>query len=317
MKYTATKITGIGDPFVLYDNGTYYMYATHDNNGISVWKGSSPKDLEYAGICYRGEDSFGYECFWAPEVVKRADGRFVMHLTARDRRDGILRTGVAVSDSPEGTFKDAVAGSAMFDIGTATIDASCFIDDDGKAYLFFVKDCSTNIINGIHTSQIFAAELSSDLTSLVSELVLIAEPSQEWETHSLPAPTVGLIEDFESRGEKTAFLWNEGPSVLKHNGKYYLTYSANCFDSRFYSVGYAVAQKPLGPYIKCGDNPIMSYIEGELSGPGHNSFFKNERGETLCAFHAHTYYDKPSGDRRYCFCGVSFDKDGRLKLLYK
>ena len=61
----------------------------------------------------------------------------------------------------------------------------------------------------------------------------------------------------------------------------------------------------------------MSYIEGELSGPGHNSFFKNERGETLCAFHAHTYYDKPSGDRRYCFCGVSFDKDGRLKLLYK
>ena len=69
MKYTATKITGIGDPFVLYDNGTYYMYATHDNNGISVWKGSSPKDLKHAGICYRGEDSFGYECFWAPEVV--------------------------------------------------------------------------------------------------------------------------------------------------------------------------------------------------------------------------------------------------------
>ena len=132
MKYTATNITGIGDPFVLYDNGTYYMYATHDNNGISVWKGSCPKALQYAGICYRGEHSFGYECFWAPEVVKRADGRFVMHLTARDRRDGVLRTGVAVSDSPEGGFTDAVAGSAMFDIGTATIDASCFIDDDGK-----------------------------------------------------------------------------------------------------------------------------------------------------------------------------------------
>lgn len=317
MKYVSTDITRIGDPFVLYENGTYYMYATHDNKGISFWKGSSPDKLKYAGICYPKEDSFGYECFWAPEVVKRADGKFIMHFTARDRKDGILRTGAAVADSPEGVFRDAVAGEAMFDIGTATIDASCLTDGDGKAYLFFVKDCSTNVINGVHTSQIFAAELSADLTKLAGEPVLIAEPSQKWETKSLPAPCMGLIEEFAQKGEKTAFLWNEGPSVIKHGGKYYLTYSANCYDSRFYSVGYAVAENPLGPYEKYENNPVMSYIEGELSGPGHNSFFKDEKGETLCAFHAHTNYGKPSGDRRYCYCKIMFGKDGVLHLLYK
>lgn len=317
MKYVATDITKTGDPFVLYENGTYYMYATHDNKGISFWKGPSPDKLKYSGICYFKEDSFGCECFWAPEVVKRADGKFVMHFTARDRKDGILRTGVAVADSPEGVFKDAFKGKAMFDIGMATIDASCFVDDDGKAYLFFVKDCSTNIIDGIHTSQIFAAELSVDLTKLVSEPVLIAEPSQKWETKSLPAPCMGLVEEFENKGENSAFLWNEAPSVIKHGGKYFLTYSANCFDSRFYSVGCAVADSPLGKYVKYDNNPIMSYIEGELSGPGHNSFFKAENGETLCAFHAHTNYDKPSGDRRFCFCKITFGKDGKLGFLYK
>ncbi len=317
MKYVETDITKIGDPFVLYDGGTYYMYATHSKKGVSVWKGVSPDKLQYSGICYFKEDSFGCDCFWAPEVTKRADGKYVMHLTARDRKDGILRTGVAVADSPEGIFTDARPGMAMFDIGTATIDASCFTDDDGKAYLFFVKDCSTNIINGIHTSQIYGAELSSDLTKLVSEPVLIAEPSQEWETKSLPAPCMGMVEEFTKNGGNSAFLWNEGPSVIKHGGKYYLTYSANCFDSRNYSVGYAVADSPLGEYVKYVGNPIMSYIEGELSGPGHNSFFKDKNGETLCAFHAHTNYDKPSGDRRYCYCKIQFGKDGKLSFLYK
>ncbi len=96
-----------------------------------------------------------------------------------------------------------------------------------------------------------------------------------------------------------------------------MTYSCNCFDSRYYSVCVAEAGSPLGPYVKRADNPVMKYIDGELSGPGHNSFFFDKEGRFMCAFHAHTYYDKPSGNRRFCYCPVEFDGRGALKLLYK
>ncbi len=314
---TLTNITGIGDPFVLNDGGMYYMYATSSKEGIRVWRGSTPDKVELVGFCYSKENSFGDDCFWAPEVIKRADGKYVMHFTARDRADGILRTGVAVSDSPTGPFLDAVPGKPMFSIGKATIDATCFVDDDGQAYLFYVKDCSVNIINGIHTSQIYGVKLESDLVTLAGEPVLIATPDQAWETHSLGAPCLGEIDKEQFKDGKTRFLWNEGPYVLKHNGKYYMTYSANCFDSPDYSVGYAVADTPLGKYVKYAGNPIMSKIDGELSGPGHNAFFKDDNGNLMCAFHCHTDYDKPSGDRRYCLCPAEFDKNGVLKLFYK
>lgn len=313
---TLTEITKIGDPFVLYDGGMYYMYATHSRDGISVWRGSAPEKVEEVGLCYLKDESFGDDCFWAPEVVKRGDGKYIMHFTARDRKDGILRTGVAVSDSPVGPFRDATPGKPMFDIGKATIDATCFIDDDGSAYLFYVKDCSVNIINGIHTSQIYGVKLKPDLIGLDGDPVLIATPDQEWETHSLGAPCVGELDKEQFKDGKTRFLWNEGPYILKHNGKYYMTYSANCFDSRDYSVGFAVADAPLGTYKKYAGNPIMKYIDGELSGPGHNAFFKDKDGKLVCAFHCHTDYDKPSGDRRYCLCPAEFDGDV-LKLLYK
>lgn len=316
MGYITTDIVKIGDPFVLADNGVYYLYATNSANGFSVWKGTSPEKQEYVGLCYLKEESFGYECFWAPEVVKRADGKYVMHFTARDRADGLLRTGVAVADSPLGPFRDVKKGKPMFNIGTATIDATCFTDDDGKSYLFYSRDCSTNIVNGIHTSQIYGVRLSDDLTEVVGEHILIATPSQDWEAHSLGAPCVSLIHDKRFEDGKERYVWNEGPFVLKHDGKYYMTYSANCYDSKYYSVGVAVADSPLGEYKKFDGNPIMEYIEGEMSGPGHNAFFTDADGTLTCAFHIHTDYDKPSGDRRYCLCPAEF-KDGMLRLCYK
>lgn len=38
--------------------------------------------------------------------------------------------------------------------------------------------------------------------------------------------------------------------MIKHGGRYYLTYSGNCFAGSAYSVGYAVAPEPLGPFVK-------------------------------------------------------------------
>ena len=300
-----TKVDKIGDPFVLCENGKYYMYATSpfDAIGFRVWTSDDLENWTEVGLCYEKTDEcFGCCDFWAPEVIyNKNTGKYVLHYSARDKASGVLKTGVAVADSPLGPFTDAVKGKPMFDFGKdiATIDASCFVDDDGKAYLYFVKDCSMNVINGVHISQIYCAPLTEDYLSLNGEVKLITTPDSEWEIK-----------------RSTDWQWNEGPFVVKHDGKYYLTYSSNCYNTKYYSVGYAVADKPFGKFVKAEENPILSYIDNVTSGPGHNMFFKDKNGVLTCAYHIHTYLDAPSADRKVCFSPAYF-KNGKLVVNYK
>lgn len=287
-----TNVTRIGDPFVVLYEGTYYMYATSplEDFGIRVHTSCDVgSEWQDAGICYaKSEESFGYKDFWAPEVRIRADGKFVMHYSARRKSDDSLRIGVAVSNGPLGPFRDAVPGEPMFDPGWAAIDGHCFRDDDGKYYFYYVRDLSENVRNGIRYSEIYVSEMSDDLTHLIGESRLVLSPSQAWESR-----------------QSAEWLWNEGPFVIKHNGKYYLTYSSNCYDCKFYGVGYAVGDTPFGPFVKYENNPVLWY-DDRMSGPGHNAMFIDKEGNLCNAFHIHTYPDKPSADRRACFCHARF-----------
>lgn len=300
-----TKIDKIGDPFVMLVGDTYYMYATSptEANGFKVWTSDDLKEWALKGQCYqKTEDSFGCCDFWAPEVIfNKNTGKYVLHYSARDKQTGVLKTGVAVADSPLGPFEDAVKGKPMFDFGKdiATIDATCFVDDDGQAYLYFVKDCSMNVINGVHTSQIFCAKLTEDYLSLDGEVKLISTPDQEWET-----------------ARSAEWQWNEGPFIVKHDGKYYMTYSSNCFDCCYYSVGVAVSSSPMGEFVKEKDNPVLAYMEGITSGPGHNMFFTDKNGVMTCVYHVHTDREHPGADRTVAFSPAKFVGD-KLVIDYK
>ena len=54
----------------------------------------------------------------------------------------------------------------------------------------------------------YGIQLAQDLCSTVGEPVLLAQPDAEWELFS---------------GDTR---WNEGPTVIRHDGRYYLFYSA-------------------------------------------------------------------------------------------
>ena len=108
--------------------------------------------------------------------------------------------------------------------------------------------------------------------------------------------------------------WNEGPFVLKHNGRYHMMYSANFYQSRRYSIGAAVADDPFGPFEKYEENPIVTYVEGKVSGPGHNSVAVTPDGSLLCVYHVHTDYDRPSGDRMVHIDSLIF-RDGHIAVL--
>jgi GH43 family beta-xylosidase len=292
-----SNISGIGDPFVLTYNGLYYMYCTSETSlkkGFYVWTSKDLVNWEKQNLALSNETPgiLGINRFWAPEVVEYK-GKFFMTYSAGDT-DGVLKLCLAVSDHPLGPFNNYQ--SPWYKHHLSHIDATIFIDG-AKAFAYFVRDCSTNIVNGRETSQIFVVQLSDDLKSFVTEPKLVITPDQPWE---------------DINGTR---LWNEGPSVLKHGGKYFMTYSANGFNTHEYCVAYATADNPLGPWVKASENPILkANLAIGVSGPGHNSFaYSPDGSELFMIYHIHTFPDKPSGNRTVCIDRVQF-KNGKMAV---
>ena len=289
-------ITDIGDPFMLkVAPDEYYLYCTSAPNGFFCWHSKDMIHWDSKKMCYvMKEDSWGRECFWAPEVVAYQD-KYYMFYTAMGK-DG-LRLGLAISASPDGPFAD-YKNEPFLDYGYSVIDANVFIDEDGSKYLYYVRDCADNIINGIHTSQLYGVQLSDDLTSIIGTPTFLTTPDVPWEQIA------------------GGYMWNEGPEMIKHNGTYYLSYSADRFDSPGYSLGYAVSGNPLGPFRKLENNRILysAGLEG-ISGPGHHSFvFSPDDTELWIAYHSHTNIKNPSGNRKVNLARAGFSKDGSLYI---
>ena len=295
--YIKTDIIKIGDPFVLFDGEKYYMYATTSDKGFRVFVSDDLKDWADGGIALDMSDSWASDSFWAPEVIKRKDGKYLMHFTARKADNQSLRLGVAIADSPKGPFKE-VKKAPMFDFGYAAIDGHVFVDDDGEAYFYYSRDCSENVVGGGHVSQIYVIKLNEELTETVGEPKLLLTPTYP----------------YEHDGDGS-WLWNEGPAMLKRDGKYFLFYSANFYASAKYCVCVAISDKPDGDFEKPAYNPILdSTMAKDFSGPGHNAFFTDKDGQLKTSFHIHTYPDAPSGNRRACIADVEY-KDGKFRVI--
>ncbi len=158
-------ITNIGDPFVLKaSDGNYYCYPTSWSIGYKAWMSKDLVNWKEIDPVYTAIDTWSNKDFWAPEVVEY-EGKYYMYYTARWSKNNSLRIGVAVSDSPGGPFKD-VYDHPMFDFGYAAIDANVFIDDNGKKYLYYSRDCSENIVDGRHESHIYGVKLNDDMVSV-------------------------------------------------------------------------------------------------------------------------------------------------------
>lgn len=291
-----STIKEIGDPFVLTaSDGYYYLFATSASDGYYCWKS---KDLihwtEKTKAFTADSDSWCTDSFWAPEVVEW-ENSYYMFFTARGK-EGRLHLGLAVSDSPAGPYED-VLKQPLFDPGYAMIDANVLIDGENK-YLYFSRDCSENVVDGKRKSEIYGVQLANDLRSVISEPVLLLTPDQPWEFASSDP------------------LWNEAPEMIKHDGSYYLTYSANCYASSSYSIGYAVSKEPLGSFVKAKENPIVtagSYPT--ISGSGHHSFaWSPDKTELFLIYHTHTYPSQGGGNRQVNLDRAIFLPDGRLHV---
>lgn len=265
------------DPFILAHAGKYYLYSTNAKDGFRVFESEDMSEWTERGYCLKKGDVIGEGGFWAPEISER-DGKFYMVYVADEH------LAVAVAESPLGPF---VQKEKKWLSERNAIDGHFFTDDDGKTYLYYVRFDQGNVL--------YAAEMSEDLLSFDEEHErFLFRAEEEWELKDCSVV--------------------EGPFVLKHKGKYYLTYSANHTRSPYYAIGCAVADSPLGPFRKRADNPILCKNE-RVNGVGHHSFVRAENGELVCVYHSH-YSKTQFQPRRVCVDRAEFvERDGEDALV--
>ena len=262
-------VKGLADPEVRLFDGVYYLYGTRDQSGYPVYTSTDLVHWKHGPTVFeRTRMNWGESRFWAPSVIQYR-GKFFLFYSALGplHNDGdrhSLRVCVARSDSPLGPFVDTVAPLPLN--GKAAIDPAVFVDTDGKAYLYFVADCSENVI-----SQVYAVQLNDDLTGTVGEPVLCIQPTQVWE----------------------GTVWNEGPNVFKTGGIYVLMYSADWWHSPNYGVGFATSRSPLGPWTKNPTNPVLQRYHGLLA-TGGSCAVQSPGGNWSIFFHA----DGPADSKR-------------------
>ncbi|MDR9855437.1 carbohydrate-binding protein [Paenibacillus sp. VCA1] len=114
---------GLGDPYVLKFNGTYYLYvSTRDTDiGVKVWSSPDLVHWSYGGLAATDPVTKGA---YAPEVVYW-NGYFYMYTSPAGNGHYVLR-----SESPTGPFTVQTGNLGH------SIDGNVFIDDDGKWYFY-------------------------------------------------------------------------------------------------------------------------------------------------------------------------------------
>lgn len=256
----------VADPTIHYYKGTYYLFGTNEGNAANGFTGYQSKDLiswQPFTALSKGA-SFGTEGFWAPQVFQYRK-KFYMAYTANEN------IAIATSDKPTGPFKqDSLQQLAAT---VKQIDPFIFTDEDGKVYLFHVRLERGN--------RIFVAAMKDDLSgikdSTLTPCISGVVNGQDWENTA-----------------NSAWMVTEGPTVVKHLGKYYMFYSANDFRNPDYAVGYAMADSPYGPWIKYANNPIISRQQLGIAGTGHGDLFTDKKGQLWYVLHTHNSASKPT-----------------------
>ena len=215
--------------------------------------------------------------FWAPAVAF-ADNRFYLYYSV-GHGDKLHQLRVAISESPQGPYKDA--GKPLLDPSKCpfAIDPHPFQDDDGRWYLFYATDF-LDTSDGTRAGTALVACPMRSMTQLACPGTTILRACCDWQRFQSNRLMYGRLWDWHTL---------EGPCVCKHDGHYYCFYSGGRWETENYGVDYGVADSILGPYSDAGSERgprVLRTVLGKLVGPGHNSVIGPEGETEYIVFHA-------------------------------
>ena len=224
------------DPAPMVHDGTLYVYTGHDEDKadffwMQEWRVYSTKDMvnwtDHGSPLAIESFDWADDRAWAAQCIER-NGKFYWYVCLHSKLSNTMAIGVAVGDSPVGPFKDAI-GKPLHDGSWDYIDPTVFIDDDGRAYLYWGNP------------NIYYAELNEDMISLKGG---VGKLEQTVESFGAPNPEKRV------KGVKYKDTYTEGPWLHKREGKYYLLYAAGGVPEH---IAYSMSGGPLGPWKYMGE----------------------------------------------------------------
>ena len=269
------------DPSVVEFEGKYYLYATVDPWGadfLSCWVSDDFVNWTFHKLNWPTKVACTTKLsrenmVWAPSVIKRGD-MFYMYISVGSE----IWCGSA--KHPLGPWKNMLVNKPLVPFDTTLysheIDAEVFIDDDSRAYLYWGSGWGW--ING----RCWVAELNDDMASFKSE-----------------------------KKEITPERYFEAPWMIKHDGKYFLTYSEGKTIEDSYEVRYAVGDSPFGPFKQADNSPILTKNDSlQVYGPGHHTIV-NLRGQHFILYHKHRLpFVSGNAYRQTCMNPLNFNENG-------
>lgn len=241
------------DPDVIRVGSAYYAYSTSSGAGrVPVASAPSPTGpWTMRGDAFPDKPSWADDClakddcgWWAPDVSRRADGRYLMYFTAPNAKAGRRCVGAAVASSPLGPFRPLGDGFLACDPGEGgAIDPASFVDADGKRYLLYKNDG-----NAVKKPTIlWLQQVRADGVTLVGA-------RRE------------LLRNDPATGEGRVI---EAPTLVRRPTGYVLFYSGGDYATDRYFTGYATSPTLTGPYA-ISARPLMTTesLGGAVRGPG-------------------------------------------------
>ena len=266
------------DPYVYrHSDGTYYFTASvptydsivlrksHSLNGLStsaetvIWKkhASGPMGAH----------------IWAPELHYLENKWYIYFAAGNAESPWHIRPYIlecADEDPLTGTWVEKgmiqPAEGDDFSFQAFSLDAT-ILENKGKYYYIWAEKVGV----GKQISNLYISRMASP-TRLETVQVLLTTPDYDWERYG--------------------YWVNEGPAILKKNGKIYLTYSASDTGIHYCLGMLSVDENDdlLDPENWHKERmPVLATNEAlGIYGPGHNCFTVDENGNSIMVFHART-----------------------------
>ncbi|WP_416188632.1 glycoside hydrolase family 43 protein [Proteiniphilum sp.] len=274
------------DPEAIVYDDQYWIFPTYSDlyeKQVFFDCFSSP-DLvnwtKHENILDTAEVKWAKIAMWAPGVIEK-DGKYYFFFAANDiqNEDETGGIGVAVSDRPEGPYKDLLGKPLINEIvnGAQPIDQFVYKENDSTYYMFYGgwRHCNVVLLN-------------NDFTGI------------------RPFP------DGELYKEVTPQNYVEGPFMFKKDGKYYFMWSEGGWGGPDYKVAYAIADNPLGPFERIGT--ILEQDPEIATGAGHHSIIHNPKSDDwYIVYHRRPEPNIHRDHRVTCIDKMEFDENGYIK----
>ena len=264
----------------------YWIYPTYSapyREQVFLDAFSSP-DLvnwtKHAHILDTASVTWAKRALWAPSIIHKKR-KYYLFFGANDIQNNEQEggIGVAVADKPAGPFKDYLGKPLVnaFYNGAQPIDQFVFEDRDGQCYLIYGGWKHCNI-----------AKLNKDFTGFL--------PFRDGSTFKEITPE-GYV---------------EGPFMFIRNGKYYFMWSEGGWPGPNYSVAYAVADSPIGPFRRIAK--ILQQDPAIATGAGHHSVIRIPgKDQWYIVYHRRPKGETGANARVTCIEHLYFDEKGFIK----